>query len=67
MKRKWVHLSPTIEIATQIGLRRTDKPVILEIDVEAARKDGLKIYKATETVYLASQIPPKYIKRVIQT
>ena len=67
MKRKWVHLSPTIEIATQIGLRRTDKPVILEIDVEAARKDGLKIYKATETVYLASHIPPKYIKRVIRT
>jgi len=67
MKRKWVHLSPTIEIATQVGLRRTEKPVILEIDAEKARKDSLKIYKATETVYLTNYIQPKYIKRVIRT
>ena len=65
MKRKWVHLSPTIEIAKQIALRRTNKPAIIEIDAEKARKDGIKIYKATEQVFLCHEIPPKYLKRII--
>jgi len=67
MKRRWVHLSPTIEIATQIGLRRTNKPLILEIDAEAARKDGAKFYKATDTVYLCRHIQPGHVKRVLPT
>ena len=65
MKRKWVHLSPTIEIARRIGMRRTSKPAILEIDVEKARRDGVKFYKATDQVYLCRQIPPRYIRRII--
>jgi len=64
MKREWVHLSPTIEIAIQIGLRRTRKPVVLKIDAEAARKKGVKFYKATDTVYLCTYIQPEHIKRV---
>ena len=65
MKRNWVHLSPTVEIARQVGLRRTNKPAILEIDAEKARKNGIKFYKATKQVYLCKQIPPRYIKRII--
>jgi putative RNA 2'-phosphotransferase len=64
MKRKWVHLSPTIEIATEIGLRRTRKPVILEIDAEAARKAGVKFYKAIDKVYICGNVAPTYIKIV---
>lgn len=64
MKRRWVHLSPTPEIARRVGLRRTNRPVILEIDVERAREDGVKFYKATEEVYLCDHIPPKYIRRM---
>jgi len=66
MKRRWAHLSPTIEIATRIGLRRTNKPVILEIDAEAARKHGARFLKATDTVYLCSYIRPEHIKHVLQ-
>ena len=65
MKRNWVHLSPTIEIARRVGLRRTSKPAILEIDAEKARKNGIKFYKATKQVYLCKQIPPRYIRRII--
>ena len=65
MRRNWVHLSPTIEIARQVGLRRTSKPAILEIDVEKARKNGIKFYKATKQVYLCKQVPPRYIRRII--
>ena len=32
MKRRWVHLSPTMEIATEVGLRRIKNPVVLEIN-----------------------------------
>jgi len=64
MKRRWVHLSPTIEIATRVGLRRTNKPVILEIDAEKARRKGIKFYKATDKVYLTEYVSPEYIKRV---
>lgn len=61
MKRRWVHLSPTIEIAVEVGLRRGRKPVILEVDAESARRDeGIKFYKATDKVYLCSYVPPKY-------
>lgn len=65
MERRWVHLSPTIEIATEVGLRRSRKPVILEIDAEAARKNGIKFYKATDKVYLCKNVARKYIKRML--
>ena len=61
MKRKWVHLSPTVEIAREVGTRRTKKPVILEINAEEARKDGVKFYKAIDKVYVCEAIPPEYI------
>ncbi len=64
MKRLWVHLSPSVEIARDVGLRRTRKPVILKVNAEAARKDGIKFYKATDKVYLCSFVPPKYIEIV---
>ena len=63
MKRRWAHLSPTIEIATDIGLRRSKEPVVLEIDTEAARKNGTRFLRATNTVYLCSHIRPEHIKR----
>lgn len=63
MGRRWVHLSPTIEVAKEIGYRRTRNPVILEIDAEKARGDGFKFYKATDKVYLCRKVPPKYIRR----
>jgi putative RNA 2'-phosphotransferase len=62
MKRKWVHLSPTAEIAEEVALRRTQKPVILQINAEAARKNSVKFYKASDKVYLCRNLPPKYIK-----
>lgn len=64
MKRLWVHLSPSVDIAREVGLRRTRKPVILKIDAEAARKSGIRFYKATDKVYLCSFVPPGCLKVV---
>jgi len=63
MERRWVHFSPTIEIAREVGLRRAPNPVILEIDAEEARKNGVKFYRATDKVYLSDDVAPRYIKR----
>jgi len=64
MRRRWVHLSTTKEIAKEVGGRRTRNPVILVIDAEKARRDGIRFYKATDRVYLSKQIPSKYIKKL---
>ncbi len=64
MKRRWVHLSTTEEIAKAVGKRRTSHPVILVIEAKKARKEGLRFYKATDRVYLSEQIPAKYIKKL---
>ncbi|MFX1450488.1 MAG: RNA 2'-phosphotransferase [Promethearchaeota archaeon] len=62
MGRKKVHLSTTVETAIKVGRRRTKNPVILIIDALSAIKQGIKIEKATDKVYLVDYIPPKFIK-----
>jgi len=60
----WVHLSPTIDIATQVGKRRTSNPVILVVNCAEARKAGLKFYKAPDQVYLCKYVPARYVQRL---
>jgi len=64
MRRRWVHLSATKEIAQEVGGRRTRNPVVLVIDAEKARKHGIKFYRATDRVYLCKWIPSKYVERL---
>jgi len=46
IKRRWVHLSPTKEIACEVGKRRTDTPVILMINVTEARSHSFTILQS---------------------
>jgi len=62
MGRQKVHLSQSIEDAIQVGKRKTSRPVILEIDSERAVREGIKIEKASERIYVANYIPAKFIK-----
>ncbi|MGC9138140.1 MAG: RNA 2'-phosphotransferase [Thermoplasmata archaeon] len=62
-ERRWVHLSKTYEEAYIAGLHKTDDPVVLEINTEEAMKDGIEFYRATKTIYITKEIPPKYIKK----
>lgn len=61
--RQKTHLSADRKTAEEVGRRRTEDPVILKIDVESARKDGIKFYRATDQVYLCEGVPPQYISR----
>jgi putative RNA 2'-phosphotransferase len=62
MKREWVHLSPTVQDAREVGLRRTVHPLVLQINAEAARREGVRFYRATASVYLSPAIPAKHIR-----
>jgi putative RNA 2'-phosphotransferase len=62
MRRKWVHLSPTEEIAREVGKRRTNIPVVLVIDASEARSRGIRFYRVTDKVYVCKHVPAKYIK-----
>ena len=56
-----MHLSQDREMAIVVGKRRDAAPVVLRIDATAAWKDGLKFYHGNETIWLANDIPAKYI------
>ena len=62
--RKMVHLSKGVGDAVNAGRVRTDAPVILEVDAKGAADDGILIQKAGKTVYLTTDVPPKYLKRI---
>lgn len=59
--RQYVHLSQDIEIAQVVGLRHDKKPCILKIDAGQAWEDGINFYYGNEKVWLADEIPSKYI------
>ncbi|HEX9908281.1 MAG TPA: RNA 2'-phosphotransferase [Thermoplasmata archaeon] len=62
--RKMVHLSKTVGDAVNAGRVRTPNPIILEVDAHGASEDGIIIQKAGKTVYLTTDVPPKYLARL---
>ncbi|MCC6095182.1 MAG: RNA 2'-phosphotransferase [Eubacterium sp.] len=61
MGRQYVHLSADVETANQVGARRDSHPVILKVDAARAEADGVRFYVGNDKVWLADQIPPKYL------
>jgi putative RNA 2'-phosphotransferase len=62
-ERQMVHLSATFQNAVEAGQRRGESPLILEIDAEAARREGVVIKQAGKTVYITEAVPPKFLKQ----
>jgi putative RNA 2'-phosphotransferase len=65
MSRQYVHMSVDVETAMSVGQRRESNPVILVIDAKAASHDGVRFYIGNEKVWLADNVPPKYISKKI--
>jgi len=63
MKRKFVHLSLTVEDAKRVGKRKDFLPVILKIDTEKAKREGIKFWRE-KTVVVASYIPSDCISPI---
>ena len=62
--RKWVHLSNSLTKAIEAGKVRTELPMVLKVDGKHARKDGVKIYQASDDVSITDAIDSKYISKV---
>lgn len=61
MNRQYVHLSKDIETAEKVALRHSENICILEIDTLSMIKDGYTFWLSENNVYLADNIPFKYI------
>ncbi len=61
MKRLWVHLSPTISDAYEVGRRHGGETIVLKISVECLRRKGHKVYRAGRNVYVTDYVPPECI------
>lgn len=59
-KRRFVHLSKSVEEALQVGRRKDDNPLVLRIDARRARQEGLFFWKEAN-VYLTKTVAPRYI------
>ncbi len=61
MKRKYVHLTIDPGMALETG-RRHGPPVLLVIDTSCIMDKGLRIYGATDKIYLVIRVPPECIR-----
>lgn len=59
--RQHVHLSATKEVAISVG-KRHGRPILIEVDANKMKRDGLKIYQSENGVYLTDIVPSKYLK-----
>ena len=66
MKRLYVHLTKSISDAWETARRRSGTPVVLVVDGDGLAASGLKVYKASETVYLVRHVPPRFIAGVLR-
>lgn len=63
MQRHHVHLSPDIETARIVGVRR-GRPVIFAVDAAAMHRDGYSFYCSTNGVWLVDSVPPLYLRLI---
>lgn len=63
MKRKHVHISNSIDTATQVG-QRHGAPVVFQIDTQAMITHGYKFQQAENGVILIDHVPSRYLRLV---
>eukprot|EP00767_Chilomastix_cuspidata_P000724 gnl/Chilomastix_cuspidata/1200.p1 GENE.gnl/Chilomastix_cuspidata/1200~~gnl/Chilomastix_cuspidata/1200.p1 ORF type:complete len:202 (+),score=43.77 gnl/Chilomastix_cuspidata/1200:495-1100(+) len=63
MSRQYVHLSPDVRTAVQVGSRHEKHgfPAILRVDGAAIRAARLPVFRSTNGVWLMSKVPSRFI------
>ena len=64
MRRRFVHLSKSLDTAKQVGERRDPNSIVIEIHAKEAHENGVKFYSATEEIYLCENVPPPYLREL---
>jgi putative RNA 2'-phosphotransferase len=65
MRRQYVHLSTDKETAVLVGKRKDTNPEILRISAAEAYQQGVKFYLGNESIWLADNVPAKYIVETV--
>ena len=60
--RLYVHLSPDIDTAINVG-KRHGKPFVYRVSTLQMSKKGFEFFKSVNGVWLTKEVPTKYIKR----
>lgn len=60
MSRQFVHISPDYETAVKVGSRH-GKPVVLKIRAGDFVADGNALYRSSNGVWQAKEVPPEYL------
>lgn len=63
MGRQHVHLSVDRPTAREVGRRKADEPLILEVRAADAHREGVSFYRGNERVWLADPLPPEFLER----
>lgn len=66
MTRNYVHLSPNINIAKNVGKRHGNNLRIIEINAKKMIEDDIKIFVSKNNVYLTEYVDPKYFNKIIE-
>ena len=64
MGRQVVHLSTDRETAMSVGHRKARAPVLLRVMAAEAHRQGTAFYHGNDRVWLADEIPARFIERV---
>ena len=62
MGRQYVHLSPTREVALEVGRRKSPQPTLLTVSAAEAAAAGIHFYRGNEFIWLADAVPPDYVR-----
>ncbi|WP_222853490.1 RNA 2'-phosphotransferase [Fodinicola acaciae] len=64
MRRQYVHLSTTEDVAREVGSRRGPTPTIFRVDAKAAHDDGVVFYRTSDPrTWLVDSLPARYLAR----
>jgi putative RNA 2'-phosphotransferase len=61
MRRQYVHLSVTMEMAESVGRRKGERVTVLTIDTPAARAAGVEFLRGNEFVWLVDHVPAAFL------
>jgi putative RNA 2'-phosphotransferase len=64
MSRQYVHLSVDKATALEVGRRKSQVPVLFEIEARAAHDSGVAFYTGNERVWLADFVPARFLRVV---
>ena len=62
MRRQYVHLSVTREMAESVGSRKGERVRVLSVDTPAALAAGVEFLRGNEIVWLAEHVPAAFLR-----